>query len=61
MLDANPESSRAITVDSDSDPDNVILTIAVRSTATFEMTVHKSRFDPFQLFSLIDGLGQTTQ
>lgn len=61
LLQNNPESARAVTVDSDSDPDNVILTIAIRSTATFEMTVQKSRFDPFQLFSLIDGLGQTTQ
>lgn len=58
MLDADPTLKRAIYADSDSDPDNVILAIAVRHVATCEMLISKSKFDPMRLLELIDA--QTT-
>ena len=54
LLQSNPETQRAVITDSDSDPQHVILTIAVRSVATFELMIEKTRFDPFQLLELMD-------
>jgi hypothetical protein len=57
LLTSDPNMKRAIHVDSDSDPDNVILAIAIRHLATFEMQVPKANFDPWQLLALIDKTG----
>jgi len=54
MLEENPDSQRAIITDLDSDPDNVILTIAIRDVATFEMQVPKDKYDAFVLLELIE-------
>jgi hypothetical protein len=54
LLQSNPETQRAVIADQDSDPDHVILTIGIRSVATFELMIDKSRFDPFTLLDLID-------
>lgn len=53
MLADNPDTKRAIITDLDSDPDNVILTIAICDLATFEMLVPKGKYDPFLLLDFI--------
>jgi hypothetical protein len=54
LLQSSPETQRAVIADQDSDPDHVILTIGIRSVATFELMIDKTRFDPFTLLDLID-------
>lgn len=53
MLADNPDIQRAFVTDTESDPDNVILTIAIRDQCTFEMTIPKTRYDSFMLLELI--------
>jgi len=53
MLTEKPESERAYVTDTTIDPDNVILTIAIRDLATFEMLIPKDKYDPFMLMKLI--------
>lgn len=65
MLEAEPDTPRAIYTDTDSDPHNVILAIAVRSVAmrgvaACEMTIPKATYDPWQLLLLLERLGQVT-
>lgn len=57
MLAAEPERKRAIYADADSDRDNVILAIAIREVATYEMQVPKAKYDPWQLLAFIDKAG----
>ena len=60
MLEASPDIQRAIYTDTDSDPHNVILTVAVRSCQqTVEMLIPKERYDPWKLLALIERYGQT--
>ena len=54
MLEVASENQRAIYTDTESDPDNVILTIAVRHIAIAEMLIPKAKYDPFLLLSLVD-------
>ena len=54
MLEAAPEINRAIYPDTESDKENVILAIAVRHVATFEMLVPKASYDPWQLMQLMN-------
>ncbi len=58
MLRENPEVPRAIYADAETDPHNVILTIAVRNCATCEMLVPKAKYDPWRLLELIEQHGQ---
>ena len=61
MLEAAPDTQRAIYTDTDSDPHNVILTVAVRACQqTCEMTIPKAKYDPWRLLELIERLGETT-
>ena len=61
MLEAAPDTQRAIYTDSDSDPDNVILTVAVRACQqTCELLIPKATYDPWRLLELIERHGQTT-
>lgn len=60
MLEAAPGTQRAIYPDTDSDPLNVILAIAIRHVATCEMLIPKATYDPWRLLELIERLGQTT-
>lgn len=53
MLQATPSTQRAIYTDIDSDPLNVILTVAVRNLATCEMLIPKAKYDPWRLLQLI--------
>jgi len=61
MLEAAPDTQRAIYPDTDSDPHNVILTVAVRACQqTCELLIPKAKYDPWKLLELIERLGQTT-
>lgn len=61
MLEAAPGTQRAIYTDTDSDPRNVILAIAVRACRqTCEMLIPKSKYDPWRLLELIEKHGETT-
>jgi len=59
MLEAAPDTQRAIYTDTDSDPHNVILTVAVRHPigATCEMLIDKAKYDPWRLMELIAQYG----
>jgi len=54
MLEAAPGTQRAVYTDTDSDPQNVILAIAVRNVATCEMLIPKAKFYPWRLLELIE-------
>lgn len=54
MLAENPDSQRAIITDLDSDPNDVVLAIAIRNVATFEMQIPKHKYDGFMLLELIE-------
>ena len=62
LLEAAPGTQRAVYVDPDSDPDNIILAVAVRypTGATCEMLIPKAKYDPWRLLELIERLGQIT-
>lgn len=57
LLEQQPDTQRAVVADSEADPDHVILTVAIRNIATFELMVSRDKFDPFLLLSLIDTHG----
>lgn len=57
MLAIDSSLKRAVYADADSDPDNVIITVAVRHVATCELLVLKANYDPWQLLALIDRTG----
>jgi len=54
ILEERPDSQRAFITDLDSDPDDVILTIAIRNQYTFEMQVPKRHYDPFLMLEIIE-------
>lgn len=61
LLEAAPGTQRAIFVDTDSDPHNVILAVAVRACQqTCEMLIPKAKYDPWRLLELIERHGQAT-
>lgn len=61
MLDAAPGTARAIYADTDSDPHNVIVAVAVRACQqTCEMLIPKSKYDQWRLLELIERHGQAT-
>lgn len=60
ILEENPDKQRAVYADTESDQDNVILTIAVRHLSTCEMLIPKDRYDPFRLLELIEQNGGCT-
>lgn len=57
MLAERPEIQRAFLTDIDGDPDNVILTIAIRDQYTFEMQIPKDKYDPFAVLGIIQKSG----
>ena len=57
MLEAAPGTQRATYADTNSDPHNVILTVAVRNLATCEMLIPKAKYDAWQLLELIERCG----
>jgi len=55
MLIASPGSLRAVYTDAFSNPNNVILAIAVRNGVVAEMLIPRSKYYPFKLMSVLDG------
>lgn len=61
MLEAAPGTQRAIYTDTDTDPRNVILTVAVRACQqTCELLIPKAKYDPWRLLELVERHGQAT-
>lgn len=58
LLEESPTIQRAFYADTDSDPNYVILAIAIRHVATCEMLIDKAKYAPWRLLELIHG--QTT-
>ena len=54
MLAEMLDTQRVFITDMDSDPDNVILTIAIRDQYTFEMQIPKDKYDPFTFLEIIN-------
>jgi hypothetical protein len=61
MLSEKPDSQRTISSDLENDPDNVILTIAIRNAATFEMLIPKYKYDGLVLLEMLHSLDRTTE
>lgn len=53
MLAEKPETKRALTTDLISDRDSVILTIAIRDVAIFEMQISRDKYDPFVFLEML--------
>jgi len=53
MLEENPGTQRAFVTDTESDPDNVILTIAIKDKYSFEMQIPKDKYDGFAILEMI--------
>jgi len=49
-----PETKRAIITDIESNPDNVILAIAIRDQYTFEMLIPKDKYDALMILELLN-------
>jgi hypothetical protein len=58
QLAAAPDSPRVILTDTHSDPNHVILTIAIRHVAVAELMVKKSRYDPLLLLEMAKRYGK---
>lgn len=57
MLEESPDAPRAIYVDDEIDPDNIVLFVASRTYhQTCEMLISKAKYDPIKLLELIEHL-----
>lgn len=54
MLDRNPSARYAVLTDSESDPEAVILALAIRGRATCELHIPRDRYDGALLLDLIE-------
>lgn len=61
MLADNPTIQRAFITDIDSDPDSVILTMAIRGIANFEMIIPKHRYDGLALLEMIHNMNKAIE
>ena len=52
MLEKSPGIKYALITDVDSDPDSVLLTLAIRGKATCEFQIPRDRYDGFLLLDL---------
>ena len=57
MLDADPTLQRACSVDAESNPDHVIVTIAARGLLTCDVAIPRANHDPYQFLALFDKHG----
>jgi hypothetical protein len=61
MLEAAaPETLRVIYVDTDTDRVNVIVAVAIRHLATFEMTIPKANYDAWKMLELLERMDTDT-
>lgn len=61
MLEDRPEIQRAFLTDTESDRDNVIVTIAIRGVASFEMLIPMQKYDPFAVLDIIKKYGEINE
>lgn len=54
MLEAYPEARYATLTDLESDPETVILALAIRGQASCELRIPRDLYDPFLLLDLIE-------
>lgn len=54
MLEKNPETRHAFLTDTQADPNNCIVTIAVRGQYSFELEIPKQKYDGFLMLELIE-------
>ncbi len=59
MLETSPGIKYAFIDNMDSDPDPVLLTLAIRGKATCELRIPRDKYEPFLLMTLIDRHGGT--
>jgi hypothetical protein len=59
MLTANPGARYALVTDLESDPEAVLLTLAIRGRASCELRIPRDRYDPFLLLAQIERHGST--
>jgi len=59
MLAENPSAYRALVTDAETDPEAVILALAIRGRATFELRIPRAKYDAFLLLDLIERHGGT--
>ena len=57
MLEDNLSIQRAFVTDSESDKDNVILTMGIRNQYSLEMLIPKTKYDAFNILAAIQNLG----
>lgn len=60
MLKSSPTLKRAITADTEIDPNNVIVTLGIRDCATVELFINKAKFEPFEMLIFLDNLDKST-
>jgi len=56
ILNANPSITRAMTDDHESDPHNVILTLAIRNIGTVELLVPKESFNGMAILNSLESM-----
>lgn len=54
MLEDSPSIQRAFVTDTEVDSDNLILTMAIRDVASFEMLIPLEKYDAFLLLELLE-------
>ena len=59
MLAERPDIRYAVLTDTQSDPEAVILALAIRGRATCELRIPRGKYDPFLLLELIERHGST--
>ena len=59
MLSQNQGVTYAVLTDLDSDPETVLVTLAIRGRATCELRIPREKYDPFLLLALIERHGGT--
>ncbi len=53
MLEERTEIQRAFVADTETDPGNVILSMAIRNAGTCELLIPKHKYDPFAVLEII--------
>ena len=56
MLDADPSVRSAYVVNSDSDPEQVFVTLAARDWVTCDIAMPRANYDPFQVLAVMADL-----
>lgn len=57
LLQEDTSTQRVVLTDTSSDAQHIILTVAIRSVAAFEMLISKANYDPFRVLELIERHG----